>query len=182
MNRKLLKLMALSIFGMLITTHAAADLFKIHSGKSVMFVEIDVEEDEVEDFYGLKGSVEYSPTQDKITALNIDIDLTKIQKDNDGGVDLRGPEFFDVANYPVMHLGVSKLTKNVAQLSVTVKNVTKIISFDLDYGSVVTEEGHQQLGVVLTGQVDPKAFGLHFPPDSGVNTVQLVLHLVTVQS
>ncbi len=81
---------------------------------------------------------------------------------------LRGDEFFDVAQYPVMTFkstGVEMTSATEGQLTgeLTMRGTTKTVVLDLEYnGSVTDPWGNQRAGFSLTGKIKRKDWGLTY--------------------
>jgi len=88
---------------------------------------------------------------------------TEIQKRDEH---LKSSDFFDAAKFPKMKLVMTKYIpgkkpKLVADL--TIKNVTKSVTFDVDMGGYAEDpNGNEKVGFSLNGVINRKDFGLNW--------------------
>lgn len=74
---------------------------------------------------------------------------------------LRSGDFFEAGKYPQMSLKLLKVDGDEAQTALTIRDVTKTVTFDLEYGGEITGPwGKQRAGLVLEGKIDRTEFGL----------------------
>ena len=90
---------------------------------------------------------------------------TRIQKRDDH---LRSPDFFEVDKFPTIAF-VTKAIQSTGQNrytvegELTIRDVTKKVSLDGELiGPVNDPWGNQRMGIVLTGEVDRRDFGLTY--------------------
>jgi polyisoprenoid-binding protein YceI len=92
------------------------------------------------------------------------IDTNQEQRDEH----LRNNDFFDVPNFPnitFVSTGMTKTGDDTYQLAgnLTVKDVTKPITLDVEYGGTATDfYGNEKAGFEVTGKINRKEFGLTF--------------------
>lgn len=103
---------------------------------------------------------------------NFDIDVNSINtgieaRDNH----LKSPDFFETSKYGKMTFvstGVKKVTKNNYKLTgnLTIKDVTKQVTFDLVYGGKAANDGfgNEKLGFQATTTIDRTAFNINYDP------------------
>ncbi|HVD97025.1 MAG TPA: YceI family protein [Cytophagaceae bacterium] len=90
------------------------------------------------------------------------IDTNQAQRDGH----LRSPDFFDVEKYPTIKFeGTSfqKVKGNEYKLKgdLTIKNVTKPIELNVEYGGSATDfYGNKKAGFEVTGKINRKEYGL----------------------
>jgi len=74
---------------------------------------------------------------------------------------LKPPDFFDVENNPTMTFKSTKVTNKSLEGDLTIKGVTKPVSFDLDFGGVSQDPwGGTRAGFEATTEINRKDFGL----------------------
>jgi len=101
-----------------------------------------------------KSIISFSADVDSISTKSID-------RDNH----LKGPDFFDAANFPLMKFAatnyekgtyIDKLTGNL-----TIRDVTKPITLDIENGGIAKDPwGNLKTGFSLTGKINRRDFGL----------------------
>jgi polyisoprenoid-binding protein YceI len=111
-------------------------------------------ETEEEDF--MKAKVEFSLVVDSLTTGSQDRDAH-----------LKGPDFFDAANYPKITFKGTKYESVDNDGSyelygdLTVKDVTRNIKLDVEFGGVVKDPwGNTKAGFTINGKINRKDFGL----------------------
>ena len=74
---------------------------------------------------------------------------------------LRGVDFFDVENNPAMTFKSTKVSNDTIEGDLTIKGITKLVSFDLDFGGVSADPwGGTRAGFEATTEINRKDFGL----------------------
>ena len=74
---------------------------------------------------------------------------------------LKSPEFFDVENNPVMTFISTKVTNTALEGDLTIKGITKPVTFDLDFGGVSQDPwGGTRAGFEATTEINRKDFDL----------------------
>ena len=111
-------------------------------------------ESETEDFEGAKVS---------FSADTASVDTNQAQRDEH----LKGSDFFDSEKYPkISFAGVLTSTGDESYAlkgDLTVKDVTKPFSFDVEYGGNMTDfYGNNKAGFEITGKINRKEFGLEW--------------------
>jgi polyisoprenoid-binding protein YceI len=82
---------------------------------------------------------------------------------NDGDRDthLRSADFFDVENNPTMTFTSTKVTDDSLEGDLTIKGITKPVTFDLDFGGVSADPwGGTRAGFEATTEINRKDFDL----------------------
>jgi polyisoprenoid-binding protein YceI len=100
------------------------------------------------------------------TALSMEIDAASISTNNeqrDGH--LKSPDFFDVANHPIITFKATRITGAKDDLTIvgdmTIRGVTKSITLKGELAQTVTDPwGNQRTSLVATGKISREAFGL----------------------
>jgi polyisoprenoid-binding protein YceI len=113
-------------------------------------------ETEEEDF--MKAKVNFSTDVNSLTTGSADRDAH-----------LKGPDFFDAAKYPVITFRATKYeaVDNDGSYELygdlTVKNVTRNIKMDVEFGGVVKDPwGNTKAGFTINGKINRKDFGLEW--------------------
>lgn len=79
--------------------------------------------------------------------------------DRDGH--LRSPEFFDVENNPTMTFTSTRVSDSSLEGDLTIKGITKSVTFDLEFGGVKTDPyGSTRAGFEATAEINRKDFDL----------------------
>ncbi len=74
---------------------------------------------------------------------------------------VKSADFFDVDNHPVMTFTSSKVTDHSLEGLLTIKGVSKPVTFDLDFGGVSADPwGGTRAGFEATTEINRKDFGL----------------------
>lgn len=113
------------------------------------------------------GTLVFDPENPAATEVTAEIDLASVDTgfaDRDNH--LRSPDFFDVQNYPKMTFkstNVQVTGDNTAKLTgdLTIRNVTKPVTFDVEFLGVGTSPwGQKVAGFTATGKIDREAWDL----------------------
>ena len=127
-------------------------------------------------FDSFRGEVEGDPADITSARGRIEVDTASVDTgNNDRDGHLRGPDFFDVENYPTMVFEVKEIRdegdgayKVVGDL--TIKGVTKEIALDYEHGGDIRDPfGNRKVGGTLTGSINRRDWGLNWnvPLDTG---------------
>lgn len=74
---------------------------------------------------------------------------------------LKSADFFDVENNPAMTFTSTKVTNSSLEGDLTIKGVTKPVTFDLDFGGISADPwGGTRAGFEATTEINRKDFGL----------------------
>jgi polyisoprenoid-binding protein YceI len=102
---------------------------------------------------------------------------------------LRTNDFFEVETYPTMTFKSTKVTENSVTGDLTIKNVTKPVTFDVEFGGVGPDAwGGTRAGFEAVAEIDRKEFGvdIEMPLQGGGvvvgDKVKLVLDLQFVKA
>lgn len=98
---------------------------------------------------------------------------------------LRSADFFDVDKFPKMTFTSTKLTatdgtnKYLLQGKLTIKGVTKDVTFDVNYGGKAKNDKGEKLGVEATTTINRLDFNIDYDPTAVVigKDVSIVVHL-----
>lgn len=77
---------------------------------------------------------------------------------------LKSDDFFDVVKYPKMHLKLLKHSGDKAEFKLTIKDVTKVITLDVQEISSAVKDpwGNTRLAFELHGKINRKDFNINF--------------------
>ena len=111
-------------------------------------------------FKTFDGSFDFDNGQ--ITAINGSIDVASIDTDNEKrDAHLTSSDFFDATNNPKMTFKAISVHNDKVIGALTIKGITKEVTFDLEVGGAVKDPwGNQRAGLTLTGTIDREDFGL----------------------
>ena len=74
---------------------------------------------------------------------------------------LKSADFFDVENNPTLTFKSTKVTENTLEGLLTIKGITKPVTFDLEFGGVSADPwGGTRAGFEATTEINRKDFGL----------------------
>ncbi|MEO8519056.1 MAG: YceI family protein, partial [Dermatophilaceae bacterium] len=74
---------------------------------------------------------------------------------------LKSADFFDVENNPAMTFKSTKVTNSSMEGDLTIKGVTKPVTFDLDFGGISADPwGGTRAGFEATTEINRKDYGL----------------------
>ncbi|WP_221410429.1 YceI family protein [Apibacter muscae] len=115
------------------------------------------------EFTSFKSSI-VSETDDFTNAkFEFSADINSINtKITDRDNHLKSADFFDAEQYPTLSFhSTSGLQNNSIKGNLTIKNVTKEITLDVDFGGVINDPwNNQRAGFEMTGKISRKEFGL----------------------
>ena len=96
------------------------------------------------------------------STLEATVQLASIDTNSaDRDVHLTSADFFDVENNPTMTFKSTKVTDSTLEGQLTIKGVTKPVTFDLDFGGVSADPwGGTRAGFEATTEINRKDFGL----------------------
>ena len=76
---------------------------------------------------------------------------------------LKGADFFDVENNPVMTFTSTEVTPDTLKGDLTIKGVTRPVEFELEFGGVATDPwGNTKAGFEAQTEINRKDFGLEW--------------------
>ena len=76
---------------------------------------------------------------------------------------LKGADFFDVENNPVMTFVSTEVSEDTLKGDLTIKGVTRPVEFDLEFGGVATDPwGNTKAGFEAQTEINRKDFGLEW--------------------
>ena len=118
-------------------------------------------------FNSFEGTAESENADFSDAKIKFSIDVNSIdtnQAQRDGH--LQSPDFFDAAKYPKINFVSTSFTKVKGEQyklsgNLTVKEVTKAVELDVEYGGSATDfYGNTKAGFEITGKINRKEFGL----------------------
>lgn len=124
-------------------------------------------------FSGVKGTVQYDPSNLAASKADLTIDATSVDTRNDNrDKDLKSPNFFDVAKYPT----ITFVSKRVVPESsgkfqlvgdMTLHGITKTVTFEVEGPAAPVKDGKGNLhsGATATATINRKDFGLMWNKD-----------------
>jgi len=120
-------------------------------------------------FNEVTGAGYFDPADPSHSHLELTIQATSIDTRNvDRDAHLRSNDFFDMENYPEIRF-VSTAIESVDETTyrvtgdLTIKDVTKPVTFDLEFtGAVVDPFGNQRIGLEGSVSVNRKDWGVNF--------------------
>jgi polyisoprenoid-binding protein YceI len=135
MNGKRLFLLTFLLWSFIVTK-AQKEITPTDNGSKVHFVIKNFGIKTGGDFSGLKGTIKFDPKNPQASSFNVTVNSSTIDTDN-GSRDghLKKEEYFDVANYPTIHMistkvqGTTKPGRYQFNGNLTIKNSTKPIQF-----------------------------------------------------
>jgi len=116
-------------------------------------------------FKDFKGSYDYDPVKKIISSLEGSVKIVSVDTGDKTRDDiLRSKDFFDAAKYPEMSLKLIKHDGDKALVSLSIKNITKEIAFDVDFlgGESKDPWGAIKSGFELNGKISRKEFNIMF--------------------
>ncbi|MEJ2372830.1 MAG: YceI family protein [Sulfurimonas sp.] len=98
----------------------------------------------------------------KLLSLKGEIEAASLNTDKkERDQHLRSADFFDVAKYPKITFVLDKVEDDKAYGKLTIKDVTKDVVLDYEFGGVMKDPwGQTRAGLMLEGKINRKDFGL----------------------
>lgn len=111
------------------------------------------------EFGEYEGSFELDD-KNKLTALNAEIAVNSINTSNERrDAHLKSEEIFSAEKYPKMKFVLEKIKGDKAYGKLTIKDVTKDVVLDYEFGGTITDPwGKQRAGFTLSGKVDRRDY------------------------
>ncbi len=169
MNRKLFSLGAL-VLGMLMALAATARADAYQADPVHSFVVFDVHHLGAGYVYGSfagpTGDVTFSPDDLTQTSFNLSVDTDTLSTRNDRrDNDLKGPDFFDVKQFPAMTFKSTSVTKTGDKTmsvtgDLTLKGVTKSITVPMEYTGTGSMMGQTRAGFRADFTINRSDFGM----------------------
>lgn len=162
---KLLQSLALSVVVGLGSLHGAnynVDVSHSDIGFSVKHMMISSVKGNFEKF---SGTFEIDEKTKQFSAINGTVEVASINtKDAKRDAHLIDPDFFDVEKYPKMSLKLLKHSGDKATFELTIKDVTKVVTLDIDDISDTIKDpwGNTRMAFELEGEINRKDFNMNF--------------------
>ena len=116
-------------------------------------------------FEKFSGSFVIDEKTKQFSDINGMVDVTSINtKDVKRDKHLKSEDFFDVDKYPQMHLKLLKHDGDSATFELTIKDVTKVVSLNVEEISNTVQDpwGNTRIGFELSGKINRKDFNINF--------------------
>jgi len=169
MNRKIVALGAV-VLGMLTALAATARADDYKSDPVHSFVVFDVHHLGAGYVYGTfggpEGAVTFSPDDLTQTSFDLSVDVDSLSTRNDRrDNDLKGPDFFDVKQFPTMTFKSKSVTKtgdNAMSVTgdLTLKGVTKTITVPIEYTGTGSMMGQTRAGFRADFTINRSDYGM----------------------
>ena len=119
-------------------------------------------------FKKFEGSAETEEEDFTTATASFTVDVDSISTGNEQrDVDLKSPDFFDVAKFPQIKFVATKSEKVDSEGNykvhglLTIRDVTKVITLDTEFGGIIKDPwGNTRAGFTITGKINRKDFGL----------------------
>jgi polyisoprenoid-binding protein YceI len=123
-------------------------------------------------FGGVKGTVTYDAKSPSSAAINATIDCTTVNTgEPKRDADLKSPEFFDVARYPVMKfkstsVAVAGAGKLKMSGDLTINAITRRVILDVDGPTepIRDTQGREKIGINAITKISRKEYGILYNP------------------
>lgn len=139
-------------------------------------------------FMKIGGTVEFDPANPEAASINVEIDATSIFSANKKRDDhLKGPDFFDVKQFPKATFKSSKWKKtgdNTFDVTgdLTIKGKTNTITIPVTLtGAGKDPWGNDRAGFTSEFTIDRMAYGVNYMPDGLGKDVTLMLSLEAIK-
>ena len=122
-------------------------------------------------FPTFEGTAHIDTANPAASTVALSMDVASIDTgsaDRDGH--LRSADFFDVETYPTMTFKATQITDDEITGDLTIKDVTKPVTFSYDFNGVATDPwGATRAGFEASGEINRNDFGMTFnaPLDGG---------------
>jgi polyisoprenoid-binding protein YceI len=117
-------------------------------------------------FKSFEGALETSAADFQDASIQFSMDVNSIDTNQEQrDVHLKSADFFDAEQFPKISFKSTSFKKDgddyVLTGDLTLKNVTKQVKLDVEFGGVATDfYGNEKAGFELTGKISRKEFGL----------------------
>jgi len=139
-------------------------------------------------FGGPTGAVGYDSTDLTKTSFDLSVDTASIETRNENrDKDLKGPDYFDVKQFPTMTFKSTSVTKTGDQTmavtgDLTVRGVTKSITVPIEITGTGTMMGKTRTGFRADFKIDRRDYGMVIHPEPVIgNDVHIVVAIEAVQ-
>jgi polyisoprenoid-binding protein YceI len=122
------------------------------------------------EFTKVTGSAVIDPTDPSKSSVEVEIDANSVNtREPQRDAHLRSPDFFDVANHPVLTFRSRRIEAHGAEEhkvtgDLTIRGVTKEITFEVEGPTPAIKDpyGNVRSGIAATAKINRKDFGLAF--------------------
>ncbi|MGD0138790.1 MAG: YceI family protein [Tepidisphaeraceae bacterium] len=139
-------------------------------------------------FGGPTGTVGYDSTDLTKTSFDLSVDTASIETRNENrDKDLKGPDYFDVKQFPTMTFKSTSVTKTGDQTmavtgDLTVRGVTKSITVPIEITGTATMMGKTRTGFRADFKIDRRDYGMVIHPEPMIgNEVHIIVAIEAVQ-
>ena len=139
-------------------------------------------------FAGPTGTIGYDSTDLTKTSFDLSVDTASIETRNENrDKDLKGPDYFDVKQFPTMTFKSTSVTKTGDQTmavtgDLTVRGVTKSITVPIEITGTGTMMGHTRTGFRADFKIDRRDYGMVIHPEPMIgNEVHIIVAIEAVQ-
>ena len=139
-------------------------------------------------FGGPTGTIGYDSTDLTKTSLDLSVDTASLQTRNENrDKDLKGPDYFDVKQFPTMTFKSTSVTKTGDQTmavtgDLTVRGVTKSITVPIEITGTATMMGKTRTGFRADFKIDRRDYGMVIHPEPMIgNEVHIIVAIEAVQ-
>ncbi len=116
-------------------------------------------------FEKFSGTFEIDEKTKQFSAIDGTVEVASINtKDAKRDDHLKNEDFFDVAKYPKMHLKLLKHSGEKATFELTIKDITKVVTLDVEEISDTIKDpwGNTRIAFELEGEINRKDFNINF--------------------
>lgn len=114
------------------------------------------------EFHDFRGTFELDDKTNELKALKGEIDVESINTNiEDRDAHLKSAEIFDAQKYPKITFVLDKIKKDKAYGKLTIKDVTKDVVLDYEFGgTVIDPSGKKRAGFTLNGAIDRREYNV----------------------
>ena len=116
-------------------------------------------------FEKFDGSFSFDEKTKQFSAINGTVEVTSLTtQENKRDAHLKSKDFFDAQKYPKMHLKLLKQNGDKGTFELTIKDVTKVVTLDVEEvsGTVKDPWGNTRMAFELNGKINRKDFNINF--------------------
>lgn len=138
-------------------------------------------------FGDVQGTIRLDADKPGASTVEVEVDAQSIDTGHDGRDNhLRGPDFFDVAQFPAATFKSKSVAKKGANVyavtgELSIHGVTKTVTIDMEHtGSSDTPKQGKRVGFLGELTIQRKDYGITFMPDGLSNDVPMTLSFEAV--
>ena len=116
-------------------------------------------------FEKFDGSFSIDEKTKQFSAINGTVEVASLTtKEDKRDAHLKSEDFFDVVKYPKMHLKLLKHNGEQATFELTIKDVTRVVTLDVEEisGTIKDPWGNTRMAFELHGKINRKDFNINF--------------------